>query len=122
MSFNSTLASSQEKWSPKVSPSLRPSQVSNKSTDSLSMVLDTMTNIAGTDLDMDMQKRNLQRLDVAPEAVFEYLDRYKKGYVADTDVWQVLHEDGSPGPVSFTGVCALFRELKPRETKWSCSW
>jgi len=87
---------------------------STKSNESLNLVLETMTKLTDLDLAMDNEKQLLQKMDVHPETVFELLDRYQKGYVADTDVWQALHEDGSPGPVSFSGVCALFREMKPK--------
>jgi len=87
---------------------------STTSNQSLNLVLDTMAKLTDLDLLMDNEKQLLQRMDVHPETVFELLDRYQKGYVADTDVWQTLHEDGSPGPVSFSGVCSLFREIKPK--------
>lgn len=44
------------------------------------------------------------------EAVFGVLDRYRKGHVADTDLWQFAQEVGSPVP--FSGICALIREVQ----------
>ena len=46
---------------------------------------------------------------VNAEATFDFMDRYGKGYIADTDVWQTLHAEV---PVSFSQICQLFRDLK----------
>ena len=54
----------------------------------------------------------LFRPGINVESTFQFLDRYKKGFIADTDVWQCMHIDGGKGSLSFAGVCTLFREVK----------
>ena len=77
-------------------------------------------------LELDVQreaaKEALWESGLSIEGAFNLLDRYKKGYVADTDVWQLMHEDDNlmsmksvhsqNNSVSFSGVCAKFREIK----------
>eukprot|EP00397_Hematodinium_sp_SG-2012_P001838 GEMP01001843.1.p1 GENE.GEMP01001843.1~~GEMP01001843.1.p1 ORF type:complete len:796 (+),score=163.60 GEMP01001843.1:236-2623(+) len=93
----------------------RTSQQQGSLRDSLPIVLDVMGKQIDIDNAVNEERKTLQRLDLTPEAVFDLLDRYKKGYIADTDIWQLLHEDGSPGTVSFSGVCSLFRDQKSKQ-------
>lgn len=65
------------------------------------------------------EKRSLTRIGLDPEAAFDLLDRYTKGYIADTDIWQLLHDEGTPGHVSYSSVCTLFREQKCSANKMS---
>jgi hypothetical protein len=47
------------------------------------------------------------------ELVFGMLDRFRKGYVADTDLWQFSQDFGSSTP--FGNFCALSHELHRRQ-------
>lgn len=82
--------------------------------ETLPLVLDVMSMQIDIDNAINDEKKALQRMDLTPEAAFALLDRYRKGYVADTDIWQLLSDEGSPGAVSFSGVCSLLREQKPK--------
>lgn len=90
-----------------------------KDTESLTRVLEMMEKQISLDKAINDEKRSLTRLDLDPEAAFALLDRYSKGYVADTDIWQLLHDEGTPGHVSYSSVCALLREQKGSVGKMS---
>ncbi len=68
------------------------------------------------DLDNVLQgeKEKLWEGGVNAEAAFGFLDRYSKGYIADTDLWQVMHAES---PVSFAGICQLLRDYKNPRAK-----
>jgi len=76
---------------------------------SLECVLNTVFKMMEIDQMVEQEKENLWQSGVNLEAAFGFLDRYAKGYVADTDVWQIMH---SEAPVAFSSVCQLFRDLK----------
>eukprot|EP00392_Amoebophrya_sp_AT5.2_P005805 g5815.t1 len=72
-------------------------------------VSETMAKMLDCDLMLEAEKEQLWQAGVNLEAGFKFLDRYQKGYIADTDVWQIMHGDL---PVSFSGVCQFFRDCK----------
>lgn len=52
------------------------------------------------------------------EAIFATIDRFHKGYIADTDLWQFVQDFGTT--VTFSSLCALIREVqlrRPRDYK-----
>lgn len=75
----------------------------------LKKVSECMAKMLDTDLMLESEKEQLWQAGVNLEAAFKFLDRYQKGYIADTDVWQIMHGDL---PVSFSGVCQFFRDCK----------
>lgn len=93
----------------------------SKGSEFLPVVLNVMTKQIDLDDAINEEKRVLQRLELNVEAAYSLLDRYKKGYISDTDIWQLLHDEGTPGTVSFSAVCALFREHKPKNSGSSAS-
>jgi len=82
---------------------------------SLKLVVECMLQQLDLDSALEAEKEALWETGHNVEASFFFLDRYSKGYVADTDLWQIMHADSSPGSVSFSGVCSLFRDLKARD-------
>ncbi|CAD7944088.1 unnamed protein product [Amoebophrya sp. A120] len=76
----------------------------------LKKVVECMCKMMDVDHLIESEKEQLWQAGVNLEAAFKFLDRYQKGYIADTDVWQVMH--GSDLPCTFSGVCQLFRDLK----------
>lgn len=83
----------------------------------LRMVMDVIISQIKLDAALEAHKEAFWESGIASEAICKFLDRYNKGYIADTDVWQVMHVESSPGPVSFSGVCAMFREVKDKSAK-----
>jgi len=81
---------------------------------SFQMVSDTMFKMLELDQAMEFEKEHLWQNGLNAEAAFTFLDRYGKGYISDTDIWQILHTDT---PVTLSGVCQLFRELKTESSK-----
>lgn len=53
--------------------------------------------------------------DTPLEAIFDTLDRFKKGYIADTDLWAFSQQYG--GQLSFSQIGALIREVQLRRTR-----
>jgi len=86
---------------------------------SLGIVLDTMFKMLELDSAVEMEKEHLWQAGVNLEAAFDFLDRYSKGYIADTDVWQIMH---SAFPVSFSAVSQLFRDVKSPQAKRQGQW
>lgn len=80
----------------------------------LRMCLDIMLQQLDLDQLLEKEKEMLWQNGVNVEAAFGFLDRYGKGYVADTDVWQLMHSESSYTNVSFAGVCTLFRDVKAK--------
>jgi hypothetical protein len=83
------------------------------------LVVDTMLQQLDLDVLQEAEKEALWESGIDPDTVFTFLDRYSKNFIADTDVWQVMHSADSPGPVAFSGVCAMFRDLKGMGAKKS---
>jgi len=50
--------------------------------------------------------------DVSLDAIFETLDRFRKGYITDTDLWSFCQQFG--GQTSFGSLCALAHEVQLR--------
>lgn len=109
-SSGSTVASSRD---------VPPRILYKKNTESLTRVLEMMEKQISLDKAINDEKRSLTRIGLDPEAAFDLLDRYNKGYIADTDIWQLLHDEGTPGHVSYSSVCTLFREQKCSVNKMS---
>lgn len=86
-----------------------------KRRDSLPAVLEVMSKQIAIDSAANEEKKILYKCSLVPEAVFALLDRYGKGYIADTDIWQFLHDEGAPANVSFAGVCSLLHELNIKD-------
>jgi len=67
---------------------------------------------------LDMQVEDAKAL-IAPtvqlESIFSLLDRFHKGYIADTDLWQFTQDFGST--LSFSSVRALVDEVQLRRAK-----
>jgi len=108
---------------------------------SLRLVQDIMYQQIDLDNFIEIEKEALWQQGINIEATFAFLDRYSKNYIADTDIWQIMHNDttgsgtsgninsnmsmGSMGgevgkgnlAVSFAGVCSLFRDIKWRDSK-----
>jgi len=83
------------------------------------MVADIMLQQLDLDILQEAEKESLWESGLSIESAFSFLDRYSKGFVADTDVWQIMHAEASPGAVPFSGVCAMFREVKGKDQKKS---
>jgi len=53
---------------------------------------------------------------MALETVFRSLDRYSKGYIADTDIWQFM-QDHSGRTATFSNLCSLVHEVQLRQPR-----
>jgi len=72
-------------------------------------VLQTMARQAELDAELEDAKALLP-MGFSLEEAFDVLDRFRKGSVADTDIWQFLQDSGST--YSFSSVCSLVQEVK----------
>jgi len=87
---------------------------------SLQIIMDAVFQALDLDLMLENEKEAVWKQGINVESTFTFLDRYNKGYIADTDVWQCMHagsgEEGSQknadSSLSFAAVCTLFRETK----------
>jgi len=50
------------------------------------------------------------------QAVFRTLDRYSKGYIADTDIWQFM-QDFHSRTTTFSNLCSLVHEVQLRQPR-----
>jgi len=74
-------------------------------------VLRVMHRQAGADVRLEDAKALLP-YGLALEGAFATLDRYRKGYISDTDLWQLAQDFGGPTP--FGSFVALVNEVQLR--------
>lgn len=78
------------------------------------MVLDAIVQQAKLDVQVE-QAKALIPVDVSLESIFHTLDRFHKGYIADTDFWSFGQQFG--GQTSFGHLCVLLHEIQLRRPR-----
>lgn len=88
---------------------VRPKELGTKCSPGVLVVLNTMATQARLYAQVEYMKQNLPPQAML-ETCFATIDRSKCGFIDDTDMWQILHENGFG--LSVGSLCSLVREVK----------
>jgi hypothetical protein len=109
-------AASQRQWAAasarttkEMTKAVGPSELRAKCSPGVLVVLNSMAKQAKLYAQVEWMKENLPQ-EAMLETCFATIDRSKRGYIEDTDIWQILHENGFGLTVG--SLCALVREVK----------